>query len=231
MSAPGAWNGRRCFALRFLRGQGFSRGQSLEIVLATRNRKKVEEFGRILAQSGLTLRSLDEFPDCPDVVEDQETFEGNSVKKARIVAAHTGLAAVADDSGLEVDALGGAPGVFSARWAGPGADDRKNREKLLAELRGVHGGRRAARFVCCIALAFPDGRAETFFGRVEGRIGEEPRGENGFGYDPVFHPAGHARTFAEMAGEEKDALSHRGRALFSLKTYLAGMVGSTARSR
>ncbi|MBI3391570.1 MAG: XTP/dITP diphosphatase [Nitrospirae bacterium] len=206
----------------------------MEIVLATRNRKKVEEFGRILTQSGLTLRSLDEFPDCPEVVEDQATFEGNAVKKARVVAARTGLAAVADDSGLEVDALGGAPGVFSARWAGPGADDRKNREKLLSELRSVSGGRRAARFVCCIALAFPDGRTETFFGRVEGTIGFEPRGENGFGYDPVFipdGPEGHARTFAEMAGEEKDALSHRGRALRSLKNYLAGMVGSPAHSR
>ena len=156
------------------------------------------------------------------------------------MSARTGLPAVADDSGLEVDALGGAPGVFSARWAGPGADDRKNREKLLSELRSVPAGRRAARFVCCIALVFPgwpDGKAETFFGRVEGTIGLEPKGANGFGYDPVFipdgpdGPSGHARTFAEMTGEEKDALSHRGRALRSLKNYLAGRVGSPAHSR
>ena len=124
------------FRAPFLARARLSRGQSLEIVLATRNRKKVEEFGRILAQSGLTLRSLDEFPDCPDVVEDQETFEGNAVKKARIVAAHTGLAAVADDSGSRWTPWA-APRAFS-RPAGPvpGADNRQNREKLLAELRG-----------------------------------------------------------------------------------------------
>lgn len=171
----------------------------------------------------VTLYSLDDFPGSPEVEEDQDTFEGNAVKKAAAVCRHTGKPAIADDSGLEVYALGGAPGVFSARYSGTG-DDRKNLEKVLCELQGVEKERRGARFVCVIALAFPDGRVETFQGSVEGRIGIEPRGGSGFGYDPVFYPEGHERTFAEMSPQEKDALSHRGKALRSLRTYLSSLM-------
>ncbi len=196
---------------------------ALELVIATRNKKKIEEIRRILDGMPLTLYSLDDFPGCPEVEEDQDTFEGNAVKKAAAVCRHTGKLSIADDSGLEVYALGGAPGVFSARYSGTG-NDRENLEKVLCELQGVERERRGARFVCVIALAFPDGRVETFQGSVEGRIGIEPRGVSGFGYDPVFYPEGHERTFAEMGPREKDALSHRGMALRSLRTYLSSLM-------
>jgi XTP/dITP diphosphohydrolase len=166
--------------------------------------------------------SLDDFPDCPDVVEDRDTFEGNATKKAIEVAACTGKPALSDDSGLEVDALGGAPGVYSARYA-PDAEsgnDPRNYEKLLRDLAGVPEGKRSARFVCCIALAFPGGEAKTFFGNAEGIINHSPKGQEGFGYDPVFVPEGFSRTFAEMTPLEKDGLSHRGKALEKLAEFL-----------
>lgn len=193
----------------------------LELVVATRNRKKVEEIRRILEGLAVILYALDDFPGCPEVEEDADTFEGNAVKKATAVARYAGKPAIADDSGLEVDALNGAPGVWSARYAGDNADDKKNLEKLLSELRDVEKEKRGARFVCCVALAHPDGRVETFRGFVEGRIGTEPIGFNGFGYDPVFYPLGRDRTFAEMSAGEKDALSHRGMALKELRAYLS----------
>lgn len=199
---------------------------SLELVIATRNKKKVEEIKRILEGIPVTLFTLDDFPGCPEVEEDQATFEGNAVKKAQSVALYTKKPAISDDSGLEVYALNSAPGVLSARYAGSDADDGKNLEKLLLELRGVEDDRRGARFVCVIALAFPEGRVETFEGFVEGKIGTEPRGVSGFGYDPVFYPEGHDRTFAEMSAEEKDALSHRGRALRQMARKIAGIAGA-----
>lgn len=195
-----------------------------ELVIATRNKKKVEEIKRILQGVPVALYTLDDFPGCPEIEEDAGTFEGNAVKKAAAVARYSGKPAVADDSGLEVYALNGAPGVYSARYAGSGADDRKNLEKLLAELQGVEGGKRGARFVCCVALAFPDGRVETFVGFSEGRIGKDPKGFNGFGYDPVFYPKGHNTTFAEMSADEKDALSHRGVALRKLRAHLSSLM-------
>ncbi|HXX81472.1 MAG TPA: XTP/dITP diphosphatase [Thermodesulfovibrionales bacterium] len=198
--------------------------EKLVLVTATRNRKKVEEIRRILEGVAVELLSLDDFPCCPEVAEDADTFKGNAVKKARAVANFTGKPSVADDSGLEVDVLKGAPGVLSARYAGSGADDKKNLEKLLAELRGTEESGRGARFVCVIALAFPNGRVETFHGVSEGRIGAEPRGFNGFGYDPVFYPRGHHTTFAEMSADEKDALSHRGIALRKLRAYLSSVM-------
>jgi len=194
-----------------------------ELVIATRNRKKIEEIKRILQGVPVVLHTLEDFPGCPEIEEDAGTFEGNAVKKATAVAMYSGNPAVADDSGLEVYALDGAPGVYSARYAGSSADDRKNLEKLLAELRGVKEGKRGARFVCCVALAFPDGRVETFVGFSEGRIGMEPKGFSGFGYDPVFYPKGHNTTFAEMSADEKDALSHRGVALRNLRAYLSSL--------
>ncbi len=193
-----------------------------ELVIATRNRKKVEEIRRILEGLPVALYSIDDFPACPEVEEDADTFEGNAVKKAVAVARFTGKPAFADDSGLEVYALDRAPGVFSARYAGSDADDSKNREKLLREMAGIEKSKRGARFVCLVALAFPDGKVETFEGIVEGRIGTEPRGSSGFGYDPVFYPAGHDHTFAEMRADEKDALSHRGMALKKLRGYISG---------
>ena len=192
----------------------------MDIVLATRNKKKIDEMMRITKDISISILTLDDFPGCPEVVEDGVTFEENATKKARAVAEYTGKAALADDSGLEVYALEGAPGILSARFAGNEADDRKNTERVLFEMRSVKMEQRGARFVCCIALAFPDGSIHTFLGYAKGAIGTEPRGSRGFGYDPVFFPEGHNRTFAEMDDAEKDALSHRGKALKALQEFL-----------
>jgi XTP/dITP diphosphohydrolase len=193
----------------------------MEIVLATRNKKKIEEIKRITVDLPVTILSLDNFPNCPETVEDRDTFEENAVKKAVEVCQCTGKPALADDSGLEVDALNGAPGVYSARYAdGTSGNDIRNYEKLLAELKDVPDGKRGARFVCCIALSFPDGMVKTFFGYAKGRIGREPRGKAGFGYDPVFIPRKQKRTFAEISSEEKDRISHRGKALEKLTEFL-----------
>lgn len=192
----------------------------MDIVLATRNKKKIDEIRRIVKDMPVTIYTLDDFPGCPEVVEGGKTFEENAVKKARAVSGYTKMPALADDSGLEVYALGGAPGILSARYSGEGADDRKNYEKLLSEMSSVPDDKRGARFVCVIALAFPDSRVETFSGYAEGRIGIEPKGLHGFGYDPIFYPDGYSKTFAEMNDGEKDAISHRGRALSEVQRYL-----------
>ena len=192
----------------------------MDIVLATRNKKKIEEIKRIVEGMQISLLTLDDFPGCPEVKEDGVTFEENAVKKAIAIAKYTGKYALADDSGLEVYEMKGAPGTLSARYAGEAADDRKNIERLLYEMHSIANEKRGARFVCCIALASPDGNVRTFLGHVEGRIGKEPKGVNGFGYDPLFYPEGLNRTFAEMSDNEKDTLSHRGRALRGLQRYL-----------
>ncbi len=192
----------------------------MDIVLATRNKKKVEEIQRIVKDMDIKVYSLDDFPGCPEVIEDGRTFEENAIKKAREVAKFTKMPALSDDSGLEVFALDSKPGVFSARYAGKDAVDTKNVKKLLSEMEKLANGDRGARFVCVIALAFPEGNVETFIGYVEGFIGREPKGSNGFGYDPVFYPKGHDSTFAEIGPEEKDALSHRGAALAQLHRFL-----------
>lgn len=191
----------------------------MTIVLATRNRKKVDEIKRMFSGSHIRFLSLDAFPGCPDVEEDGKTFRANAVKKALTVSRFTGYPAIADDSGLEVRVLGGAPGVLSARYAGENADDPKNVKKLLREMKNLKDVDRSARFVCCIVFAMPGGNYKTFTGYITGLIGEKPRGFNGFGYDPVFYPAGHDRTFAEMSDAEKDSLSHRGRATRKLYRY------------
>jgi len=192
----------------------------MDIVLATRNKKKIEEIRRITHGMAISIVTLEDFPGCPEVEEDGATFEENAVKKAVTVTRHTGKPALADDSGLEVYALNGAPGTLSARYAGEDTDDRRNIEKLLYEMRSFFGEKRRARFVCCIALALPDGKVSTFYGYSEGRIGMEPKGLDGFGYDPVFYPDGYDRTFAEMSSGEKDAISHRGKALIDVQRYL-----------
>jgi len=196
----------------------------MTIVLATTNKKKVEEMKRMFDGFGISFITLDSFPDFPEVLEDGKTFRANALKKARAVSKFTGYPAVADDSGLEVEALGGAPGVFSARYAGDRAKDNDNVKKLLREMRPLSRGTdRAARFVCCIAFATPEGEYKTFTGYVRGIIGKKRKGFNGFGYDPVFYPEGHDRTFAEMTDLEKDRLSHRGRALRKFYRYLKGL--------
>jgi XTP/dITP diphosphohydrolase len=198
----------------------------MELVLATRNRKKIEEIRRITEGLEVRVFTLDDFPGCPDVEENGTTFEENAVVKAVTVAKYTGIPALADDSGLEVSALNGAPGVRSARYAGEGADDAKNVQKLLESLHGVK--ERNARFACCIALAYPDGPVNTFLDYAEGIIGTGPKGDNGFGYDPVFFPKGYDRTFAEMRDEEKDSLSHRGKALDKLRHFLKQKIKNNA---
>lgn len=192
----------------------------MEIVLATRNRKKIEEILRITQGLNVSILTLDDFPGCPETEEDGKTFEENAIKKAVTVSKYTGKPALADDSGLVVDALNGAPGTLSARYAGESADDKTNVDKLLSDMNALKDNDRTARFVCCMALAFPAGPINTFYGTSEGKIGTEPRGIGGFGYDPVFYPEGFSRTFAEMSGERKDMLSHRGKALREVQKYL-----------
>jgi XTP/dITP diphosphohydrolase len=197
----------------------------MNIVLATTNRKKVEEMKRMFADYDISFVTLKSFPGCPEVAEDGKTFRANALKKALAVSKFTGHTAVADDSGLEVAALGGAPGVFSARYAGESASDSENVKKLLREMRPLKDNkRRQARFVCCIAFATPEGKYKTFTGYIKGIIGKGQKGFNGFGYDPVFYPEGHNKTFAEMTDQEKDQLSHRGRAMKKLYKYLKGML-------
>lgn len=183
----------------------------MKLVIATRNRHKLEEIRQIFHVPGLDVVSALDFPEVPDVVEDGATFEANAVKKATTLARATGLWALADDSGLEVDTLGGAPGVYSARYAGEPVSYPANNEKLLRELELAQD--RRARFRCVIALASPSGEARTVEGRCEGAVARAPRGRGGFGYDPVFVPEGHAQTFSEMEASAKNAISHRGRAL------------------
>ena len=198
----------------------------MDIVLATRNKKKVEEIRRISVGLPITVLSLDDFPHCPEVDEDRDTFEGNASKKALEIARCTGKTALSDDSGLEVDALDGRPGVHSARFApdASSGNDPRNYQKLLKDLDNVPDGKRSARFVCCLALANADGTVKTFLGNVEGTITREPRGERGFGYDPVFVPAGRERTFAEMSASEKDVLSHRGKAIEKFAEFLRALL-------
>ncbi len=192
----------------------------MEIVIASRNKKKIEELKRILEGLNTKLLSMDDFPELEEVVEDGETFDANALKKARYVCNKTGLPSLADDSGLEVDALGGKPGVRSARFARENATDEDNIKKLLEELNGVPENLRSARFVCCIALVLPNGEEHLFWGFVKGKITNQPRGEKGFGYDPVFIPEGYEKTFAEMESCEKDSISHRKEALDKLKKFL-----------
>lgn len=193
---------------------------SRTLVLASRNKGKMGEIRTILAdvlaQVDAELVGIGEFPGVEDVVETGVTFEENALLKARAAVNATGLPALADDSGLAVDVLGGAPGVFSARWAGRHGDDAANLELLLAQLGDVPDQHRAAAFVCAAALALPDGRTAVRFGRFEGTLTREPRGDNGFGYDPILAVAGDTRTSAELDPDEKNRRSHRGQAFAAI---------------
>jgi XTP/dITP diphosphohydrolase len=189
----------------------------MELVISSRNPKKTEELRELLAPLGVVVRSAAEFPDLPEVEEDGRTFAENAAKKATQTARLTGRWALGEDSGLEVEALGGAPGVYSARFSGSGATDESNNAKLMAELAGVPPERRGARYVCHVALADPSGTIRLSIERTcRGRITTEPRGSNGFGYDPYFLIPEYHRTFGELSPLVKRQLSHRGRALAAL---------------
>ena len=188
----------------------------MKLVLATHNQGKVVELTKMLhnrARTGQEIEviSLRSFPDAPEVVEDRETYQGNAAKKASVIAKYTGLLTLADDAGLEVDALKGAPGIHSKRWAGENATDAVRIAKLLQALDGVRD--RRARFVAAIAVVHPGANPEGVIGVCEGHILRTPRGESGFGYDPVFVPDGYEQTFAELGADIKNKISHRAKAL------------------
>ncbi|CAN5379909.1 RdgB/HAM1 family non-canonical purine NTP pyrophosphatase [soil metagenome] len=200
-----------------------------EIHLASRNAKKIGEMERILAEHlpGVRVVGLDAVPAYDEPVEDEPTFAGNALLKARAGLAATGLPTVADDSGLCVDALNGMPGVLSARWSGPPKSDERNNELLLAQLSDVPDERRGAHFTCAVAVCVPGGRELVVEGHMAGTVLREVRGTGGFGYDVLFVADDHpGLTTAELSREDKDAISHRGRALRELAPQLAGLLGS-----
>ena len=188
------------------------------LVVATRNKNKLREFREILTGTNFEIRSLDDFGPIPEAVEDGATFEENAYKKALHTAKVLGLPAIADDSGLVVEALNDRPGVHSARYAGEDATDDENCDKLLRELAGEDD--RRAHFQCVLSIAVPSGPALTYEGRCDGVIIDEKRGNNGFGYDPLFYFPERGKTFAELPAEEKNRISHRGKALAELKSEI-----------
>ncbi len=189
------------------------------LIVATRNSGKLQEILQVLGP-GIDLESLADFPQIPEILEDGDTFEANAAKKARTVVRHTGRPALADDSGLEVDALDGAPGIYSARFAGEGATDETNNARLLHLLDGIPEDKRTARFRCVIAIATPDGTVRTAEGCCEGQILHQPRGSGGFGYDPLFLLPERGLTFSELPPEKKNRISHRGRALRAARSLI-----------
>ncbi|MBL8849522.1 MAG: RdgB/HAM1 family non-canonical purine NTP pyrophosphatase [Planctomycetaceae bacterium] len=212
---------------RLPEGQGRQGAQPVRIVLATRNAKKCRELQDLLLPHGIAVASLAECPPTPDVVEDGDTFADNAAKKAREIARALGAWTIGEDSGIAVDALGGRPGVYSARYSGPGATDQSNNDLLMEELAGIPAERRGARYVCHVAVADPTGAVRL---QVEdycrGRIAAEPHGTNGFGYDPYFLIREYHRTFGELGPVVKQQLSHRGRALRRLLPALLPLLGA-----
>ncbi len=205
----------------------------VRVVLATHNAKKLVELRRILevavpatGQSEIELVGLAEYPGAPEVAETGTTFAANALLKAHAIAEFTGCPAVSDDSGLCVDILGGSPGIFSARWSGRHGDDDANLDLLLAQLSDVPPEHRAAHFAAAAALALPDGTEYVAAGRLDGVLIGERRGTNGFGYDPIFIPDGDTRTTAQLSPDEKDAISHRGRAFRALAAELPRLLAS-----
>ena len=197
-----------------------------KLILATRNKGKLKEIQVLLSDLDIDIMSLDEAENAPHVVEDGKTFMENAFKKAKVIAEATGIMALADDSGLEVDALDGAPGVHSARYSGENASDASNNEKLLADLEGVSSGKRSAHFSCVIIVYHPSGQWISTEARCEGEITNKIIGDQGFGYDPVFYLPSINRTMAQLSPEEKNSLSHRGKALAELKSKLPGFLDS-----
>lgn len=200
-----------------------------KLLLATRNKGKITEFRRILdavAPGEIELVGLDEFPELHDVVEDGATFQENALKKAREMSRATGIPAIADDSGLCVDALGGDPGIYSARWAGSHGDDVANTAKVLDQLRDIPDAQRGAHFTCVAALYLPDGRSHCEEAHFDGWILHAPVGNQGFGYDPIFRPDGYDLSSAQMSAEEKDAISHRGKSLRAIAPHVITLLNS-----
>ncbi|MFG2571104.1 RdgB/HAM1 family non-canonical purine NTP pyrophosphatase [Streptomyces sp. NPDC048481] len=197
------------------------------LILATRNAGKITELRSILADAGLPhdLVGADAYPDIPDVKETGVTFAENALLKAHALAQATGHPAVADDSGLCVDVLNGAPGIFSARWSGRHGDDRANLDLLLAQLSDIAEEHRAAHFACAAALALPDGTERVVEGRLTGLLRFAPEGTNGFGYDPILQPDGETRTCAQLSPQEKNAISHRGKAFRELVPAVRELLG------
>jgi XTP/dITP diphosphohydrolase len=190
-----------------------------KIVLASRNKDKIAELRSTLSPLGIVLKSTYDFPDLEEVIEDRDTLEGNALKKARYVHRETGLPALSDDTGLEVDALDGRPGVYSARYAGESATYQENVDKLLEELSGVESQHRGAQFRTVVACV-SDKEAHTFEGVCRGIILEEERGDGGFGYDPVFQPEEYQKTFSELEADIKNQISHRGKAIQKFYEWL-----------
>jgi len=197
------------------------------LVLATRNAHKITELHAILADAHLDvdLVGADVYPHVPDVKETGTTFAANALLKAHALAQATGVPSIADDSGLCVDILGGAPGIFSARWAGRHGDDRANLELLLAQLSDIDDAHRGAHFTCAAALALPDGTERVVEGRLPGTLRHTPTGAGGFGYDPILQPLGDTRTCAELTPAEKNAVSHRGNAFRALAPVVRELLG------
>ena len=202
----------------------------VELVLATGNPDKQKEIVALLGDLPITIRTLNEFEPLPPIIEDGETCEANAIKKATVIANHTGLLALADDTGLEVEALGGRPGVYAARYAGEHATYQDNCRKLLEELQGVPVGKRAARFLTVIALAEPTNSVDVVEGVLDGTIAETVSGTDGFGYDPVFFVPELGKTLAQITLEEKNQISHRGRALAKVKDVLRQKIQQTIES-
>ena len=198
----------------------------MKIVLATGNQHKLREFQQILDADTLEIVPQSAFPGCPEVIEDGNSFEENALKKARAIAAHTGCVAMADDSGLEVDALDGAPGIYSARYAGEPRSDERNIALLLETMRHVDSTQRGAQFRCVIAVVTPDGRELVAQGLCRGRITTEPLGSDGFGYDPVFLHEPSGRTFAQLDSSEKNSISHRGLAVRNVRELLPAFLNN-----
>lgn len=200
-----------------------------QLLLATRNKGKIEEFRRILdaiAPGEIELVGLESFPNLHDVEEDGKTFQENALKKAREMCIASGIPAIADDSGLCVDFLNGEPGIFSARWAGSHGNDAANTEKVLRQLDGVPQDQRGAHFTCVAALYLPDGRSHCEEAEFHGSILLTPVGEHGFGYDPIFQPAGYTISSAQMSAEEKDSISHRGKSLRAIAPHVITLLNS-----
>jgi XTP/dITP diphosphohydrolase len=195
----------------------------LEIIAATKNRGKVREIRESLKGLGFKIYSLGDFPDVPAIEEDGEDFTENALKKARFYSKYFGKMTIADDSGLEVDILNGLPGIYSARYAGEGASDRKNNEKLLREMEGIPYSKRGARFKCVIAIVSPEGMEVIVEGSCRGRIGFREVGKKGFGYDPLFILPQDGKTMAQFTIEEKNRISHRGKALKKLRKMIIKM--------
>lgn len=203
----------------------------MNIVLATKNKGKVKEFEKLLADLDIHILPVTDFPQVGKIDESGETFEENALIKATETARMTGYIAMADDSGLAVDALDGRPGVYSARYAGVGADDEANNRKLIEDLEGVPAHERKAAFICVMAVADPSGNSITASGRCEGVIRDVPSGSGGFGYDPHFYLQEEGCTMAELSPEVKNRISHRGRAVGELKKLLPAFLDSLKRKQ